>query len=113
LACKKTFSESFPSWPLWFYFPANIWRRVKFIKLLIVELRWTGEELQREDNKVVTVSYDVLNHKAQREQKIAVKGRWQRLKCTTSLNASISSAATWASYPICLRSSPFRTILMY
>jgi hypothetical protein len=66
----------------------------KFIKLLIVELRWTGKELQREDNKVVTDSYDVLNSKAQREQNTAVKVRWHRLKCTTNLNASSSLSAS-------------------
>jgi hypothetical protein len=50
---KKTFSESFPSGPLWFDFPNNIWWSVKFIKLLIMELRWMGKKLPREDNKVV------------------------------------------------------------
>jgi hypothetical protein len=68
--------------------------------LLILGLRGTGKELLREDSKVVTgsvikhtVSYDVLNHNACREQKIAVKGKWHRLNCTNSLNASSSAAA--------------------
>jgi hypothetical protein len=48
-----------------------------------MESRWTGKELLIEDNKIVTgsfvkltVNYDILNHKAWREQKIAVKGEW-------------------------------------
>lgn len=45
VAHKKSFSESFPSGPLWFDFPNNILWTVKLIKLLIMKLRWTGKEL--------------------------------------------------------------------